>query len=190
MASLGGAWRRFRSWPRWVQISLGVAILLGAVPALLDQSTDQQSRPSERPAATETRPEQQAQPSASECSPVGSTYESAISDLHNGAKVQGEMFSVPSRIADGVRFIAAKVNLAPTSDRGIPNRGSRYGLAAVWATNGDPQGDDLRLIVVANDVARRYSDLGIDVPLDSPLAHDLALDDAGDIAAAEACVGG
>jgi hypothetical protein len=58
------------------------------------------------------------------------------------------------------------------------------------ATNRDPQGSDLGLIIVANNGARQHSILGIDVPSDAPVAEELALDDAEGIAAAEACAGG
>jgi hypothetical protein len=113
--------------------------------------------------------------SESECGSVGSTYREAISDegsMKGQATVEGEMLFVPSQQVEGVFFIAARVN----------------GSLAVWATDRDPQGNDLGLIIVANEAARQHSILGIDVPRDSRAAEELALDDTDGIAAAEACV--
>ncbi len=163
--ALGGAWRRYRGWPLWVQILIAVVVLGVLIGSFAGQPTERQNTSVAPPAVS---PDQA--PTA--CQPVGSTLSASLSELRGGATVEGEMLAVASTKVEGVWFVAAKVD----------------GAAAVWSTNADPQSDDLGLAIVANDVARRYSDFGIDVPLDSPAAQDLALDDSEAIAAAEACV--
>lgn len=115
------------------------------------------------------------EPSDDDCQSVSEEVRRSFSQsaIVSGAQSQGEVYATPSRAVPLVWFISVGIE----------------GEAAVWATNSDPDLNDLGLAMVANDVARRHSDLGVDIPPDAglPIAEAVA-NDPGGIAAAEACV--
>jgi len=125
---------------------------------------------------TPSRPDQESvgRRAGEGCYPAGPTYQAAMTNaLRAGAraKVLGNVYAIPSRTVKGVWILSTKVD----------------GSVAVWTTDADPAGGDLGVILVANPTARKYSDLGMDVPSDAPAPVARAREDSEAIRAAEAC---
>ena len=163
---LGRIWARFRAWPLWVQIALGVVVVLVLVPSGDDTSDEATPAASANP--TEVSSPEPSQSSLGpgsekdelnpECIPVAKALVRAIQSglTVDGGSLRREAFAVRSddsnEVIEDVWMVAAELD-AP----GLEGVGD----VGVWATTKDPtNASDLGLILRANGIAGEFSDWG------------------------------
>lgn len=163
-------WSRFRGWPLWVQILIGLVLLFILIPTSDDDQTEEQPVAVQTAADAQDSPEPSPSPEeesddppgdavedsgpGAECIPVSKSLLSAIETglTVDGGSLRSKAFAVRSSDFEKVWMVAAELD-AP----GLQSLGD----VAVWATNGDPRKPGgTGLIIRANGIAEEFSDWG------------------------------